>query len=250
MNDSLSTISPAWPTHWPKDSFSSIGAWLLAAIVTLIFVFAFVAGMKTSNVPIPPSIDPRALDIGLAVQLVLEGTLVAVVMIALPRISKFSLRDLGFRMPGASTVGIAILGAAGMVLVADGGESLIAALVHTKHEQQSVEMLKALHDPASTAFFIFFAAIFATFAEEVLFRVFLFNFGLRHGGFWAGAVVSSLLFGLAHGDAFAALPLALGGIVLCAVYYRTGNAWASMISHGLFNGLSIVLLLTMPNLAQ
>jgi membrane protease YdiL (CAAX protease family) len=40
--------------------------------------------------------------------------------------------------------------------------------------------------------------------------------------------------------------LALGGIVLCAVYYRTRNIFASMLSHALFNALSIVALLLMP----
>ncbi|HXM08008.1 MAG TPA: CPBP family intramembrane glutamic endopeptidase, partial [Candidatus Acidoferrum sp.] len=62
--------------------------------------------------------------------------------------------------------------------------------------------------------------------------------------------ISAILFGLAHGDAFAAIPLALGGIVLCAVYYRTRNAFASMISHGLFNGLSLAGLLFAPHLVS
>ena len=49
-----------------------------------------------------------------------------------------------------------------------------------------------------------------------------------------------------HGDSYAALPLALGGVVLCAVYYCTRNAFAPMISHALFNALSIVALLVAP----
>jgi membrane protease YdiL (CAAX protease family) len=96
--------------------------------------------------------------------------------------------------------------------------------------------------------FAFFAMVLAPIAEETIFRVFAFNFGARYGGFWLGAPVSAILFGLAHGDAFAAIPLALGGVVLCAVYYRSQNAFASMISHGLFNGLSIAGLLFAPHL--
>ena len=34
--------------------------------------------------------------------------------------------------------------------------------------------------------------------------------------------------------------------MLCAVYYRTRNAFASMISHALFNAFSIVALLVAP----
>ena len=58
--------------------------------------------------------------------------------------------------------------------------------------------------------------MFAPFAEETFFRIFFFNLGLRYGGFWGGAVLSGVLFGIAHGDLYAALPLALGGMVLCA----------------------------------
>ncbi|HXO17878.1 MAG TPA: CPBP family intramembrane glutamic endopeptidase, partial [Candidatus Dormibacteraeota bacterium] len=73
-----------------------------------------------------------------------------------------------------------------------------------------------------------------------------FNLGLRYGGFWGGALLSGALFGIVHGDFYAALPLALGGVVLCAVYYWTRNAFAPMISHALFNALSIVMLLVAP----
>ena len=59
-------------------------------------------------------------------------------------------------------------------------------------------------------------------------------------------MLSGVLFGIAHGDPYAAIPLALGGIVLCAVYYLSRNAYASMISHALFNSFSIVLLLFFP----
>ena len=104
-----------------------------------------------------------------------------------------------------------------------------------------------MRDRTAIASFVTFAVIFAPFAEETIFRIFFFNFGLRFGGFWGGAILSGVLFGLAHGDLYEAIPLALGGIVLCYVYYRSRNAFASMISHALFNAFSIVALLAVPN---
>ena len=62
--------------------------------------------------------------------------------------------------------------------------------------------------------------------------------------------MSGLLFGTAHADLFELIPLALGGVVLCGVYYITRNAFASMISHALFNSFSIVVLLMFPKLTQ
>jgi hypothetical protein len=90
------------------------------------------------------------------------------------------------------------------------------------------------------------AVVIAPVAEELTFRVFIFNVGLRYASFWPAAIVSGVLFSLAHADKFAFVPLALGGIILCGVYYRSRNAFASMITHGIFNGLSVVLLFFGP----
>jgi membrane protease YdiL (CAAX protease family) len=247
VNDSTSAISRDWPTRWPKDSFKGVWTWLLAGFVAFLFVAAFVAGLRTGRVP---AVTPIEFDVLILLQFVLEGALVVLLLAALPSLSKFSLRELGFRAPTAANVGTAIVGAVGMVIVANGGASLIDYLAHSQHQQDIVQIFKQLHDSTTIAIFAAFAVIFAPFAEETFFRIFFFNLGLRYSGFWGGAVLSGVLFGIAHGDVYAALPLALGGIVLCAVYYRTRNAFAPMISHALFNSLSIVALLVAPKITQ
>jgi len=153
-------------------------------------------------------------------------------------------------VPDGRTIGIALIGAVAMAIVANGGASLIDYFLHSTHEQGVVELFKGLRDPAVFTAFVVFAVVFQPFIEETIFRVFFFNFGLRFGGFWAGAILSGVLFGLAHGDLVAAVPLALGAIVLCWVYYRTRNAYASMISHGLFNTFSILALHYAPSLTK
>ncbi len=250
MNDSISTISPAWPTRWPKDSFRSVWAWCLAALVAALLIGAFAAGIRGTNALPMRTINPVVIDLSIALQFLLEGILVAGLLYALPRLSKFSLRELGLRAPSAGVLGVAVAGAVLMAVVADGSASLIDYLAHSKHQQETVEIFKALHDPLTIAIFAAFAVVFAPFAEETIFRMFFFNFGLRYGGFWGGTVTSSVLFGFAHGDVYEALPLALGGVVLCFVYYRTRNAVAPMISHALFNALSIVALLAVPKLSS
>lgn len=245
MNDSTSGISPVWPTRWPADSFSGVWTWLLAAFVAGLFVLAFVAGV---SVPQPRSIEPRLLDAAILLQFFFEGLLVAGVLLALPRLSKFRLRELGFRPLDAATLGIAAIGAVAMAIVSDGSASLIEGLAHTTHHQESVEIFKHLHDPATIAIFAVTAIVAAPIAEESIFRAFFFNLGLRYGGFWGGALLSSVLFGLAHGDVYEAIPLALGGAILCGVYYTSRNAFAPMISHGLFNAFTIVALLATPSI--
>jgi len=249
VNDSTLPTSPDWPTRWPTDSFSSVAAWLTALVIAAVLAAAFVAGLHGGTLP-TRGINPDMLDVAIALQFVLEGVLVAGILAALPSFAKFSLRELGMQLPSVQALTIAAGGAIVMALVADGGASLIDALAHTKHQQEAVEVFKALHDRTTIAIFAAFAVLFAPFAEETIFRLFFFNFGLRYGGFWAGAIPSSLLFGFAHGDLYEAIPLALGGLVLCYVYYRTRNAVAPMISHALFNALSIVALLAFPQLAS
>jgi hypothetical protein len=246
VNDSPSPNSPSWPTLWPKDSFKGFWTWALAVLLALPFVGAFVLGLaKAGNVSYA-GVTPLQIYISIGGTAVFEGALIAIVLVALPRLSKFSLRELGFRRPTWSTLAGGVLGAFGMIVIANGLASLIDALAHVQHQQDVVEVFRNLHDPTAVAFFAFFAIFFAPLAEETIFRVFFFNLGLRYGGFWAGAALSGILFGMAHGDVYAAVPLALGGAILSYVYYRTQNAWASMISHCLFNAASIAALLFAP----
>ena len=245
MNDSTSVTSPAWPTRWPKDSFKGIWTWLLAAFFALLCITA--AFLQLEQGPVAP-IGPVIFDLGIALQFVVEAFFAAVILISLPALSKFSLRQLGFRAPTPATIGIGVAGFVAMFVVADGSATLIEYFAHSRHQQDIVQIFKMLHDPASIVIFVLFAVVFAPFAEETFFRIFFFNLGLRYGGFWGGALLSGVMFGIVHGDIIAAVPLALGGMVLCAVYYVTRNAYASMISHALFNGLSIAALLFAPKL--
>jgi membrane protease YdiL (CAAX protease family) len=219
---------------------------VLTAFFVILFIWAAVLQLKQG--PVTP-ISPLLFDIGIALQFIAEAFFAAIILASMPALSKFSLRELGFRAPTLSTIGIAIVGFAAMFVVADGSASLIESFAHSRHQQDIVQIFKMLHDPAAIGIFIVFAVLFAPFAEETFFRVFFFNLGLRYGGFWGGAVLSGVMFGIVHGDIYAAVPLALGGMVLCGVYYVTRNAYASMISHALFNGLSIAALLFAPKLS-
>ena len=250
MNDSISTISPAWPTRWPKDSFKSPWTWVLAAIIAAIFVSGFVLGLKNGNNASMKGLSPLIIDVSLVLTMCIEGVPMLVVLLALPSLSKFTLRELGFRVPTGTVVATAVLGSIAMAIVADGGASLIGYLAHSQHQQDVIAVFESLHDKTTIAIFSIFAIVVAPVIEETLFRVFFFNLGLRYGGFWTGAIVSGVLFGVAHGDLFALVPLAAGGMILCYVYYRTRNAFASMISHALFNSFSIAALLFFPQVSK
>lgn len=252
MNNSISTISAGWPTNWPADSFRAGPTALLilaaagAAVIGGLIGFVLFFGLHR-----PQYMTADFVIAAVLVQLFLEGGAVIVLLLGLPTVSKLSLRELGFYVPRPWQIGLGILGAIAMVIVVEGGASLIQTLAHQKHEQSVIELFKSVvgHRRAMWIFAIF-AIVLAPFMEEVIFRIFIFNVGLRWGGFWVGSIISGLCFGAAHGDWFVLVPLALGGMILCSVYYRTGNAFASMITHGLFNAVTVFALMFAPQLAQ
>jgi len=190
---------------------------------------------------------------------VLAGTDVAAIicLIALlPWTGGTSFAGLGFRGLSARTVGIAIAGALAMVVCTDGLESLLQSALHVKVSEQAVTLFLSMKTPATKALFALLGVVVAAVFEEMAFRVFLFNAIRRYSRFWVAALSSSLLFGLVHAtpgvsllqNLVLALPLAVGGFILCAVYVKTENAYAPMITHGLFNAVSFVALLFAPQL--
>jgi membrane protease YdiL (CAAX protease family) len=253
VNSSISKHFADWPITWPSGSFRPGATLLLVALIIVPIVsFGIYQGVVSASEHIDTQLlgDPRVVLTSLGITLVVEGALALFVILLLPWASRLSLSELGYRALESRDVLVAFLGSLVMAIVANGGASLIQAILHTSQDQEAVAMLRQLHDPRLLIAFALFACVFAPLMEETIFRVFLFNATRRYWGFWTGAIISGICFGLAHGDPIAALPLALGGIVLAFVYYRTHNAFASMLTHGLFNAYTILALIVTPQLAK
>ncbi len=95
-----------------------------------------------------------------------------------------------------------------------------------------------------------FVCVIAPIAEEFFFRGFLFGvlrrmrvmLGGRDVGVWIAALITGLLFGLAHlGSASPKflVPLGFLGFVLCMVRWRTGSLYPCMALHSLNNCLAL-----------
>jgi len=163
----------------------------------------------------------------------------------LPLLARRSLRDLGLRAPTLGEIGWGAAGAVTMFVVIEAVGALEEHLVHTKISETAVDLLKSTRGPM-IYLFAAFACVAAPFVEEMVFRGFLLNAFLRYTPPVVAVLLSGALFGLAHGDPHsvaAMLPLAAGGLVLGALYYRTGSLAVSMIAHGTFNLLSVIGLL-------
>ena len=92
--------------------------------------------------------------------------------------------------------------------------------------------------------FVVLAVLFAPVAEELLFRGWLYTALREKIGIWAGILVTSVLFALAHWEkthlyAAAVFPV---GIALGFVRQKTGSLRASITFHAIYNAVGSVLL--------
>jgi membrane protease YdiL (CAAX protease family) len=63
---------------------------------------------------------------------------------------------------------------------------------------------------------------------------------------WMSIVITALIFAAVHGQPLWIPPLMALAIGMGYMYERTGNLWIPVVMHALFNGLQIVLFLTVP----
>ena len=246
-------VSPSWPTHWREGAFKGssvalvilgmIGLAVACAVLALVAYIIIDPPILTKLMHSPVNLPVTAV---LVVQLAFELPPIFVLMAMLPRISLYSWEELGLRLPPASALWYVIGGFVAAIIVGDGGSVIVNHLSHHPHHMQDVAKIfeNIRHTPAIIAF-ILYGVVVAPIAEELIFRGFLFNLGMRYGNFWVGAIFSSLLFGAAHGDIELFLPLTLVGFVLATVYYRSKNLIISMLTHASFNAIAFSSLLWM-----
>ena len=251
-NSSPSQTLPDSPIVFGPNAFRP-GVTILALLGMLVLVFAIgivavIAALASHGMSILRV--SHDVPFALALQVLIDLCVVVYLVLVLPSLANTSLKDLGFRVPTARDIGIALAGAVAMIVVVNGLGTIIDKALHTQHEQEAIKLFLGVHDPIVKAGFAGLAVIVAPIAEEFAFRVFIFNAARRYWPFWGAALVSGICFGAAHWDKYAFVPLILGGIILCAVYARSRNAWMSMITHGVFNAVSVVALYFAPQLTK
>ena len=106
-----------------------------------------------------------------------------------------------------------------------------------------------LNTPESIASVIL-AVILAPVVEELFFRGILFRSIRDRRGFWLGALVSGLIFGLAHYEPAAwqdtlllQTIMVFTGVALAFIYERRGNLVSNITAHMLFNTVGLYLIL-------
>jgi membrane protease YdiL (CAAX protease family) len=91
-------------------------------------------------------------------------------------------------------------------------------------------------------FMLILVGFLAPFAEELLFRGVIYTFLRERWGIWLGVLVSSLIFGLMHGNLAVGVTGFLLGIVAALVFEYSKSLWPAVIVHVINNSLKVSLL--------
>ncbi|MGL5417679.1 MAG: lysostaphin resistance A-like protein [Clostridium sp.] len=91
--------------------------------------------------------------------------------------------------------------------------------------------------------------IIAPIAEEIIFRGILFNFiRKRTGNVIFAIIISSVTFGIAHGNGDQGIYAALLGIFLALIYLYTGSIFGDILVHMIANGTTVFQTVLIENL--
>ena len=247
VKTSTSDRSPLSPKLWPTDAFRwwhSLGLAVLLFLAVVVSQTIAIAVLLVFHVATLKELQKLTWPL-VGAQLVSYGVTLGLLALILPPLARRPLAELGLRVPRRRDLAWGLGGAVAMIALTSATGALQDALFHLKPDEVQVHWLRETRGTL-IAGFVFLACIAAPFFEELIFRGFVFNALLRYLPAWAAIALSAAVFGLAHwlpGNAGAIAPLAAGGIVLAAVYYRTGSLIASMITHALFNTITVVLVL-------
>jgi len=160
--------------------------------------------------------------------------------------------DLGVRFKLVDLAGIGI-GVGGQIIL----DALYAPFVkHLKHFTAPTQRLVGASHGWGFAVIAILTVVGAPFFEEVLFRGLVFKAlarlftpprpgpsRRRAVGVGLAVAVDGIIFGLAHWELYQFAGLAIFGMVLAFVSYRTGRLGMNMVAHASFNLIAVVALL-------
>ncbi len=112
-------------------------------------------------------------------------------------------------------------------------QRILGQSVVSQNTQNIVQLIR------DNMFFILATTIAGPIMEEFVFRRAVFGALEKRFGFWFPALLSSILFALAHNDGHYLLYACLG-LLFCSMYRYSGRIWTSMITHVGMNLLVIL----------
>ncbi len=216
-------------------------------LFTLVFYSLAALGAVTADHGEGNALTVGALVVGIAVQFFIPGIAAVIV---LSRVNVLQWLGVAWK-DWPKIFGIAPLCVLGMYLFSIGmyflGYADLLEAMGVAKEQEAVTLFREGNDPVLLALMAFAAVVVAPICEEVVFRGYIYPVAKKFSGPRVAAVFSALVFAAAHGNVAALVPLFVFGLVLVAVYEKTGSIWAPVGVHFLFNASTVAIQLLARN---
>lgn len=228
---------PSWPL-WTAPAAVALGFVVGEVLTAIVAVIGHLGGSSLSNPP------PAVLLIG---NFVFDLAFVGSAIYIAGRRGRPSAGQFGYRrIPLGWGVGAVLAAGLSYYILGD----LYVSLLHLSGQEKLPKELGVGNSTAALACAGVFVIVVAPIAEEFFFRGFLFGvlrgwrirLGRHELGPWVAAIITGILFGLAHGGSAPSqylVPLGFLGFVLCLVRWRTGSLYPCMALHSLNNSLSL-----------
>ena len=127
---------------------------------------------------------------------------------------------------------------------------LIRAVQLPAEEQMAVKVIEKAVEPAKRVWFMLAAVVLVPMAEETLFRGIMYPFLKEHIGIWAAVAITSTLFAAIHVNVVIFIPLVFLAFVLTWLYERTDSLLTPILTHAVFNGTNLIMLLYPPDFSR
>ncbi len=244
----IAPIPPMVPAKLPRpdkwDILRFVLFFLLILVLGIVIIAALAAviwgetGQQLRHLGMPQT--PQDFWLLLAVQIVVYVSVIGGVWLAVTRRGRSPALTLAFR---PVKWWIVLLGAVATVALSFVADILLQSLAHDTQSQMTEAIQGMTMTPALAAVSVAMIAVLAPIGEEMLFRGLLFGWLRAHWPFWLTALVTSALFGLAHGNLEYAVVAGILGLLLAYLRERTGSLWASIGAHILNNAFAVLLIM-------
>lgn len=225
---------------WPAWLVISLGL-AMAVVWSLLYLLAL---MHVSFV----GIDPTVFQSIIAAAIYLFAILIA---IGVPRWLKreTTLEDIGLsRWPSWGDIGLAPLGFIVYFIASGILVYLASQIIGFDMSQVQNTGFTRLSQVYEYGLAFVTLIVVAPLAEEILFRGFLYGKLRRHLPVWVSILVTSLLFGVVHGQWNVGVDVFALSVVLCVLRETTGSIWAGVLLHMLKNSVAFFIVFISPML--
>lgn len=236
-----SSYKPSSLAIVPWNGVQALSIAVLATI-GLDFVIAFLSGLLLNLFDLEINADSVLINFGFYGLTSLAS--IGLVSLFIKKRMKSNFAALGlkkFKIPQA--ILLIIIASISLIVMTTVAYTAVEKLVPGVNLEQ--EQDTAFHDASGGAELgmAFFAlVIVAPFAEELIFRGFMLPAFAQRFGFLAGALITSLLFGLAHLQVNVGILTFLMGMLLAWLYKKTGSLWPAILFHSLKNLVAFLII--------